>query len=144
MRASSYVLNKKRIFTLYPQLEEERAERKTGSRADIRTKLMILSILVLLAAAAYLTVGVHFENQRLMNYAFSLRTPKLIVMAIAAFAIGGASIVFQSIINNTIVTPCLLGMNSLYTLIHTAVVFLRAAEAFWQSMPIWLLRLILS
>lgn len=124
MRASSYVLNKKRIFTLYPQLEEERAERKTGSRADIRTKLMILSILVLLAAAAYLTVGVHFENQRLMNYAFSLRTPKLIVMAIAAFAIGGASIVFQSIINNTIVTPCLLGMNSLYTLIHTAVVFL--------------------
>ena len=30
---------------------------------------------------------------------------------------------FQSIINNTIVTPCLLGMNSLYTLIHTAVVF---------------------
>ena len=26
-------------------------------------------------------------------------------------------------INNTIVTPCLLGMNSLYTLIHTAVVF---------------------
>ena len=123
MRASSYVLNKKRVFTLYPQLKEERAERKTGSRADIRTKLMILAILVLLAAAAYLTVGVHFENQRLMNYAFSLRTPKLIVMVIAAFAIGGASIVFQSIINNTIVTPCLLGMNSLYTLIHTAVVF---------------------
>lgn len=44
-------------------------------------------------------------------------------MLITAFAIGGASIVFQSIINNTIVTPCLLGMNSLYTLIHTAVVF---------------------
>ena len=52
-----------------------------------------------------------------------IRTPKLIVMLITAFAIGGASIVFQSIINNTIVTPCLLGMNSLYTLIHTAVVF---------------------
>ena len=45
-------------------------------------------------------------------------------MLIAAFAIGGASIVFQSIIHNTIVTPCLLGMNSLYTLIHTVVVFL--------------------
>ena len=44
-------------------------------------------------------------------------------MLITAFAIGGASIVFQSIINNTIVTPCLLGMNSLYTLIHTAIVF---------------------
>ena len=52
-----------------------------------------------------------------------IRTPKLIAMLITAFAIGGASIVFQSIINNTIVTPCLLGMNSLYMLIHTAVVF---------------------
>lgn len=29
----------------------------------------------------------------------------------------------KAIINNTIVTPCLLGMNSLYTLIHTAVYF---------------------
>ena len=51
------------------------------------------------------------------------RYPKLIAMVITAFTIGGASIVFQSVINNTIVTPCLLGMNSLYTLIHTAVVF---------------------
>jgi iron complex transport system permease protein len=44
-------------------------------------------------------------------------------MLIAAFAIGCASLVFQSIIQNRIVTPCLLGMNSMYTLVHTAVVF---------------------
>ena len=44
-------------------------------------------------------------------------------MLIASFAIGSASIIFQSIINNRIVTPCLLGMNSMYTLVHTAVVF---------------------
>lgn len=57
------------------------------------------------------------------EFAFKIRYPKLIAMIITAFTIGGASIVFQSVINNTIVTPCLLGMNSLYTLIHTAVVF---------------------
>lgn len=68
-------------------------------------------------------VEVNFDNERLFFYALKLRTPKLIVMIITAFAIGGASLVFQSVINNTIVTPCLLGMNSLYTLIHTAVVF---------------------
>jgi iron complex transport system permease protein len=44
-------------------------------------------------------------------------------MLITAFSIGGASIVFQSIINNNIVTPCLLGMDALYTLIHTVVYF---------------------
>lgn len=91
-------------------------------RANIR-KLIILAVLVLLAAAAYMLVEVRFGNPKLFRYAMKIRTPKLLVMLIAAFAIGGASIVFQSIINNTIVTPCLLGMNSLYSLIHTAVVF---------------------
>ena len=88
-----------------------------------RRKLALLAALVLLCAAGYMLVGVHFDNAKLIQYAIKIRTPKLIVMLITAFAIGGASIVFQSVINNTIVTPCLLGMNSLYTLIHTAVVF---------------------
>lgn len=57
------------------------------------------------------------------QYVLSLRIPTLIVMLIASFTIGSASIIFQSIINNRIVTPCLLGMNSMYTLVHTAVVF---------------------
>ncbi len=91
-------------------------------RKNIR-KLMFMLLLVALAGAAYMLVGVNFENQKLFAYVMKIRTPKLIVMLITAFAIGGASIVFQSIINNTIVTPCLLGMNSLYTLIHTAIVF---------------------
>ena len=90
--------------------------RRTNTR-----KLVILAGLVLLASVAYLTVDV---NPKYLSFAMGLRVPMLLVMLIAAFAIGGASIVFQSIIHNTIVTPCLLGMNSLYTLIHTVVVFL--------------------
>ena len=96
--------------------------RTRAYRSNVR-KLVILAVLVLLAAAAYMLVEVNFENEKLFRYAMKIRTPKLLVMLITAFAIGGASIVFQSIINNTIVTPCLLGMNSLYTLIHTAVAF---------------------
>lgn len=86
-------------------------------------KLFIMAALAVFIAAAYMVADVNFENQKLFDYAMKIRTPKLIAMLITAFAIGGASMVFQSIINNTIVTPCLLGMNSLYTLIHTAVVF---------------------
>ena len=86
-------------------------------------KLVMMALLAAVATAAYMLVEVNFDNERLFFYALKLRTPKLIVMIITAFAIGGASLVFQSVINNTIVTPCLLGMNSLYTLIHTAVVF---------------------
>ena len=79
-----------------------------------RRKLLILAAIVLLCAAGYMLVEVNFSNQKLFAYAMKIRAPKLIVMLITAFSIGGASLVFQSIINNTIVTPCLLGMNSLY------------------------------
>lgn len=95
-----------------------------------KRKLFLMLLLVAVAAAAYLTVDVSFSNERLFRYAMKIRIPKLIVMLITAFAIGCASIVFQSIINNTIVTPCLLGMNSLYTLIHTAVVFVAGSGSF--------------
>lgn len=84
---------------------------------------MVMAALVLMAAAAYLMINVNLENSRMFAYAMKIRIPKLAAMGVTAVAIGGASLVFQSIIGNTIVTPCLLGMNSLYTLIHTAVVF---------------------
>lgn len=91
-------------------------------RANQR-KLVILAALILLCAAGYMLISVNFGNAKLFRYSMKIRAPKLAAMLITAFAIGGASIVFQSIINNVIVTPCLLGMNALYTLIHTAVVF---------------------
>lgn len=95
-----------------------------------RRRLVLMALLALAAAVFYMTLDVNFENRRLFLYAMKIRAPKLIVMLITAFAIGAASIVFQSIINNTIVTPCLLGMNSLYTLIHTAVVFAAGSGSF--------------
>lgn len=88
-----------------------------------RKKLMLLAALTVVICILYMGINVNFEKEMLFRYAMKIRTPKLIVMLVTAFAIGGASIVFQTIINNTIVTPCLLGMNSLYTVIHTAVVF---------------------
>ena len=103
------------------------------TRRSNRRKLLVLCALVLLAAVAYMTLGVKFGNDRLVAFALKLRAPKLAAMAVSAFAIGAASLVFQSIINNTIVTPCLLGMNSLYTLIHTAVVFV-AGTGSWLAL----------
>lgn len=95
-----------------------------------RRKLALMVVLVVVAVAAYLFTDVSFANERLFRYAMKIRIPKLIAMLVTAAAIGGASIVFQSVINNTIVTPCLLGMNSLYTLIHTAVVFVAGSGSF--------------
>lgn len=93
---------------------------KVKKQNTYNVKLISLIVLVIASALLYQFVGV---NMKFFDYAMSLRIPKLIVMLLTAFCIGSASVVFQSIINNTIVTPCLLGMNALYLLIHTAVVF---------------------
>lgn len=94
-----------------------------GKRNNIRN-LIILAAIVAAVCAAYLLINSYPSKPQLFRYILSLRIPTLAVMLIAAFAIGSASIIFQSIINNRIVTPCLLGMNSMYTLVHTAVIFL--------------------
>ena len=86
-------------------------------------KLIVIALIAIIIVAAFLFIGVKFHNHKLLRYAMKLRIPKVLAMIITAFAIGAATIIFQSVINNTIVTPCLLGMNALYTFIHTSVVF---------------------
>lgn len=96
--------------------------RTSAQKANMRN-LLILTVIVAAVCVIYLFINSYPEKPKLFRYVLSLRIPTLMVMLIASFAIGSASIIFQSIINNRIVTPCLLGMNSMYTLVHTAVVF---------------------
>ncbi len=87
----------------------------------------------MLAIIAGLIYQFIFIDMKFFDYAMLIRSPKLIAMAIAAFCIGTASIVFQSIIRNRIVTPCLLGMNSLYILIHTSIVFILGGTSMFAA-----------
>ena len=103
--------------------------RTAAHKTNVR-KLVILAVLMLLATLFFLTVDVNFSNPKFFWFSMKIRTPKLMAMLVAALAIGAASIVFQSVINNTIVTPCLLGMNSLYTLLHTVVYFAFGSTSF--------------
>src|SRR5574344_1445635 len=89
-------------------------------------RLSILAILAVLSCILFLTLNV---NMKYFDYVMSIRVPKIIAIVITAFCIGMASILFQSVINNHIVTPCLLGMNSLYILIHTLVIFLFGSKS---------------
>jgi hypothetical protein len=101
--------------------EKVRADGKTVRANTV--KLIVLAVLVIACIVLYLLWGLNFDKMKFVVYSMQIRVPKLIAMLIAAFAIGAASIVFQTIIGNRIVTPCLLGMNALYTLTHTAIFF---------------------
>lgn len=98
-------------------------ERKKRRRRD-RTVFLILIFCVLISMMGYLLFNSYPGKPQLFRYILSLRLPTLICMIIASVAIGGATLIFQSIVNNQIVTPALLGMNSIYTFLHTAVAFI--------------------
>ncbi|MBQ6836181.1 MAG: iron chelate uptake ABC transporter family permease subunit [Clostridia bacterium] len=86
--------------------------------------LAILAAAVIIAVMLYLNINSYPEKPQLHAYIMSLRMPTLVCMVIASVAIGAATLVFQSIVNNRIVTPALLGMNSIYSFLHTAAVFI--------------------
>lgn len=103
-------------------------------RRRLKTSMVVLAGLVLLFIGLYQFA---FVNPKFFAYAMGLRLQRLTVILIAGFAISAAAIVFQTIIRNTIVTPCLLGMNSLYLLIHTAVVFFLGSGSLFAVNPVY-------
>lgn len=108
--------------------------RLTQRRRLKTSMVVVLAGLVLLFIVLYQFA---FVNPKFFAYAMGLRLPRLAVILIAGFAISAAAIVFQTIIRNTIVTPCLLGMNSLYLLIHTAVVFFLGSGSLFAVNPVY-------
>ena len=85
--------------------------------------LIVLLFAVILASAAFLLINNPIHKPKLFRMFIGWRLPTLICMVIASVAIGVATLIFQSIVNNRIVTPALLGMNSIYSFLHTAAVF---------------------
>ncbi len=91
--------------------------------------LLIMILLAVIACSFFMFYGLDGLSQKTYDYAIRLRQPRLAAMIIAGSCIGIASIAFQSVIRNTIVTPCLLGMNSLYSLVQTTVFFVLGANS---------------
>lgn len=101
-------------------------EKEINIKINLKSKLYILGALIVIFSALFLTVGVNFEH---IDYAMSQRIPKLIAIVITGGCIAFSSIIFQTITNNNILTPSVLGLDSLYVLIQTVIVFLLGVES---------------
>ena len=58
---------------------------------------------------------------------------KYIAMILTGGAIAFSSLIFQTVTNNRILTPSILGIDSLYVLLQTSVVFLLGSSAVIMS-----------
>ena len=82
--------------------------------------LYILFLLVVVCSVLFLVYGL---NPNSYQYALSRRIPKLIAIAMTGSGVAVSSVIFQTVTNNRILTPCVLGLDSLYNLFQTLIVF---------------------
>lgn len=85
-----------------------------------KKQIIIMSIIALISLTLFVVWGLTAKNYR---FNLSLRIPKVLGILIAGGAISVASILFQTITNNRIITPSIIGLDSLYSLVQTIVVF---------------------
>lgn len=104
---------------------------KKSQYAKFNLTLTFMIVLAVLSCVFFLYYGLGDLSEKGRNYALNLRYPRLYAMIIAGTCIGVASIAFQSVIRNTIVTPCLLGMNSLYSLVQTSLFFFLGESSYF-------------
>ncbi|RUV31147.1 enterobactin ABC transporter permease, partial [Mesorhizobium sp. M1A.T.Ca.IN.004.03.1.1] len=57
------------------------------------------------------------------SYAVGLRTQKLAALVLVAYAIATSTVVFQTITENRILTPSILGFDAFYILIQTILAY---------------------
>lgn len=77
-----------------------------------------------LAAAALALIAIFlFTDISNWDYAFPRRVDKMIAVVLVGGAIALATVVFQTISNNRILTPSIIGLDSVYMLIQTGAVF---------------------
>ena len=86
-----------------------------------KKKLWLIATLVIVFILLFIFWGLKSTNWK---YFLSTRTPKVIAIVITGGAIAFSSLIFQTVTNNRILTPSVLGLDSLYMLIQSIVVFI--------------------
>lgn len=86
---------------------------------QIARRLALLTLLAVLAAAAFLLLNARGSWDFLLPF----RGRKLAALAVVAVAIALSTVVFQTVTQNRILTPAIMGFDALYVLIQTGLIF---------------------
>lgn len=91
-------------------------KKKTGILIGISIVLILL----------FIFMGI---NSRNWDYFLLGRVPKVLAIITTGISIALSTIIFQTLSNNRILTPSVLGLDSLYILIQTAVIFILGSNS---------------
>ncbi len=91
-------------------------------------RLWILTVLLVVLIVGYLTIGARGN----WGFVLPFRGNKLIAILLVSVAISTATVLFQTITQNRILTPAIMGFDSLYVLILTVLIHVLGAQLFGQ------------
>lgn len=91
-----------------------------------KKKIKILIVISLILVFLFVFWGLKSTNWK---YFLSTRLPKVLAIVITGASISISTLIFQTISNNRILTPSTLGLDSLYLLIQSAIVFILGSSS---------------
>ena len=86
----------------------------------MKKRLFILTLLLILGIYLFLFMGLNPESY---EYALSRRIPKVLAMLITGASIAYASLSFQTVTENRILTPSVLGLDAVFIFLQTLMAF---------------------
>ncbi len=85
----------------------------------MRKKILILSFITLIMALVFIFAGLKDFDE----YALKNRFLQIAAIVIVAICIAVSTVIFQTLCNNKILTPAIIGLDSLYMLLQSALIF---------------------
>lgn len=85
----------------------------------MRKKILILAFLTLIMALVFIFAGLKDFDE----YALKNRFLQIAAIVIVAICIAVSTVIFQTLCNNKILTPAIIGLDSLYMLLQSALIF---------------------
>ncbi|EIU9967602.1 iron chelate uptake ABC transporter family permease subunit [Campylobacter coli] len=85
----------------------------------MRKKILILAFLTLIMALIFIFAGLKDFDE----YALKNRFLQIAAIVIVAICIAVSTVIFQTLCNNKILTPAIIGLDSLYMLLQSALIF---------------------
>ena len=107
------------------------SEKNIGFMAGSSRPLWVAFALLLVSCALFMTLNVKGD----WDFVLNLRLTKLAALLMVAYAVGVSTQLFQTLTNNPILTPSILGFDSLYVFLQTLLVFTLGGVGY-SSLPL--------
>jgi len=113
------------------QAQNALAAENPANRRSALKRLAWLALIALIAIAGFMTIGAKGS----WSFVLPFRATKLAAMILVAYSIALSTILFQTITNNRILTPSIMGFDALYAMLQTVLVFTLGAHAVSMANP---------